>query len=385
MCSEPSAQLLDKCKHPSIGVCGEKFPEKCRICDKEEVETIFFGYENEKDARFIQLEDCHHYYEVEGLIRMMKNVPESENHENSDNDESISSNAIQFKTCPLCKVQIRHTKSLNTYIQASVQDIQQVKVKLYGSQAENEHSQNILYRKVQKILESEAFGNDPLDVKAVYLDVCRNLSKPQSKQALVQLNNKFKLVDKLWAIVKIFESRTSPQTSVSDEIIDNFEKRLRIADAFVRQFKNCEQQRADLSAELTFIEMMAEAIAISTGKTFKDNGSKLLGNAFKVADKFGPGDRVEFSTLVEEAWKHSGLAISLEEKEMVLKAMGFERGHWYKCSKGHIYAIGDCGGAMETSQCPECGELIGGSSHRLISGNAVATEMDGATAPAWPQ
>lgn len=53
--------------------------------------------------------------------------------------------------------------------------------------------------------------------------------------------------------------------------------------------------------------------------------------------------------------------------------------------KGHIYAIGDCGGAMETSKCPECGELIGGSSHRLIRGNAIATEMDGATASAWPQ
>lgn len=69
------------------------------------------------------------------------------------------------------------------------------------------------------------------------------------------------------------------------------------------------------------------AIAISTGKTFKDDGSKLLENAFKVADKYGLGDRAEFNRLMKEAWKHSGLAISLEEKEMVLKAMGFGRGH----------------------------------------------------------
>lgn len=39
---------------------------------------------------------------------------------------------------------------------------------------------------------------------------------------------------------------------------------------------------------------------------------------------------------------------------------------------------------MERSKCPECGETIGGGSHRLEEGNAVATEMDGATAPAWP-
>lgn len=70
---------------------------------------------------------------------------------------------------------------------------------------------------------------------------------------------------------------------------------------------------------------------------------------------------------------------------MVLKAMAFKIGHWYKCPNGHVYAIGDCGGAMEESKCPECGAAIGGESHRLIGDNAVATEMDGATAPAWPQ
>lgn len=50
---------------------------------------------------------------------------------------------------------------------------------------------------------------------------------------------------------------------------------------------------------------------------------------------------------------------------------------------GHIYAIGECGGAMEESQCPDCGSAIGGTQHRLLQGNAVATEMDGAQRGAW--
>lgn len=45
------------------------------------------------------------------------------------------------------------------------------------------------------------------------------------------------------------------------------------------------------------------------------------------------------------------------------------QGHFYQCPNGHPYVIGDCGGAAELSQCPECGEQIGGSSHRLTSGN----------------
>lgn len=38
-------------------------------------------------------------------------------------------------------------------------------------------------------------------------------------------------------------------------------------------------------------------------------------------------------------------------------------GHWFKCPNGHYFAIGDCGGAMETSKCPDCGAKIGGANH----------------------
>ena len=33
---------------------------------------------------------------------------------------------------------------------------------------------------------------------------------------------------------------------------------------------------------------------------------------------------------------------------------------------------------MQQAKCPECGANIGGTNHSLVSGNAVATEMDGA-------
>jgi len=69
---------------------------------------------------------------------------------------------------------------------------------------------------------------------------------------------------------------------------------------------------------------------------------------------------------------------------MVVQAMGLKQGHWYKCPNGHIYCIGDCGGAMMESRCNECGEIIGGESHRLRSDNTLAREMDGASTSAWP-
>ncbi|KAA0201877.1 hypothetical protein HAZT_HAZT003219 [Hyalella azteca] len=80
------------------------------------------------------------------------------------------------------------------------------------------------------------------------------------------------------------------------------------------------------------------------------------------------------------------LGISNEERLLVLKAMhDVKKGAWYKCPNGHIYCITECGGAMQTAVCPDCGAGIGGGSHRLRSDNRVASEMDGATAHAWPQ
>jgi hypothetical protein len=68
-----------------------------------------------------------------------------------------------------------------------------------------------------------------------------------------------------------------------------------------------------------------------------------------------------------------------------LQAAGqVRRGAVYACPNGHIYTIGDCGGAMERGTCPECGAKIGGEQHRAAEGNAVRLDVDGAAAPAWP-
>lgn len=49
--------------------------------------------------------------------------------------------------------------------------------------------------------------------------------------------------------------------------------------------------------------------------------------------------------------------------------------HWYQCPNGHPYFIGECGGAMQESRCPDCGERVGGSSHRLLSTNRSARDI----------
>ena len=75
-----------------------------------------------------------------------------------------------------------------------------------------------------------------------------------------------------------------------------------------------------------------------------------------------------FNSTQEEMWKKlrkelnqtmSGLGISEVEKKEVVAAMGLSSGHWYSCPNGHVYAIGDCGGATVESTCPECRARFG--------------------------
>lgn len=315
--------------------------------------------------------------------------------------------SIQFNMCPLCRAPIRRTKSLNKYIQTNVNDIEAIKLRIHGQPTTNADVQERLHKKLKEIYHGpEAFVNDPLNLKSMYEELLtatrlvappiastpnkRQVLKALPKQLLLELQNKFDLIEKLRNIGIEFEKRNSRKEFCNDHL-NVFEMRLRATDAFIRQFKNCEQQRSDLSTEICFLEMMVNVIVDASWRSFHESGQgqKALNDAFEVAKKYGPATndiKNEFQQFVTEACRHSdGNSITFQEKEMILKVMAQKKGSWYKCAKGHIYAIGDCGGAMSTSNCPDCGAIIGGENLCLAADNTVATEMDGATAPAWPQ
>lgn len=236
LCEHPNLELLP-CEHPSIGVCGEKMPKLCRICNKDKVEEIFFGDEDEPDARFIQLEDCKNcIIEVKGLIGWMTSEPESD----ESNPNANNRNSIQVKKCPKCNTVIRHTKSLNTFIQAGLRDIQQVKIKTCGDPEVNKATQRILCEKVEITLMNISFVNDPLNLKLIYEDLLKKtefkkgeiFAKPN--QTLVQLNNKFELVETLRKIWAAFYGRQTFYKNLCTEELEKFESRLRMAASFIR-------------------------------------------------------------------------------------------------------------------------------------------------------
>lgn len=112
----------------------------------------------------------------------------------------------------------------------------------------------------------------------------------------------------------------------------------------IRDYTNCEQQRVDIEMEWKFLQLMCDVIVKANSQPFSDTGKEKLNEAFELANKYGSATdsvRNEFQENVSLACKlSSGIGISMEEKKMVLKAIGLSRGHWYKCPNGHVYCIG---------------------------------------------
>ncbi|KAJ6102438.1 hypothetical protein N7486_004865 [Penicillium sp. IBT 16267x] len=72
-------------------------------------------------------------------------------------------------------------------------------------------------------------------------------------------------------------------------------------------------------------------------------------------------------------------AVTNEDRIAVTGAMAREfrgTGHWYYCRNGHPFTIDECGGAMETSPCPECGAPVGGCHHETAEGVTSADDLE---------
>ena len=65
---------------------------------------------------------------------------------------------------------------------------------------------------------------------------------------------------------------------------------------------------------------------------------------------FTPKTEDKWKELIQELKKYNtGLGISPAERDEIVKAMNLTSGHWYTCPNGHVYAIGECGGAMQVT------------------------------------
>ena len=365
------------CRHPCIGLCGDKCPNKCRVCDHDEVTEIFFGSEDDPKAYFIQLEDCGHIVESEAMDTYMEMDQQSEENEQM---------AIKLKECPRCRTPIRRNLRYGSHINRSLAEIEKVKEKINGHKIDIETESNTL--KVQWEANRRLLAHLPYNCNE---HVQSQLTASDlNANDLLSLEHMMLFMERVAKLLKIQKMEMTGNYSL--RFVDK-------VDVFLKWLldpkqKFAEQQVADLQKELQRLTLLAElnarcTIADQRGQMTKiQAGVDAIRRVLDKIDSFTEQDAVKVKLALkdlEEKLPYTGLGITDKEKEMVVSALKLPPGHWYKCSNGHVYVITECGGAMESRRCPDCDATIGGQSHALASGNQVASEMDGAQHAAWSE
>jgi len=158
-------------------------------------------------------------------------------------------------------------------------------------------------------------------------------------------------------------------------------RRVRFSDQELEEL-NEEMYRTQLAVDLKMLKMQVDIRGIKLGATHSMNVDDVQ-RALDSEKPIDKADRDSYTARIERIRRWNDLQVcyqnvTREEKDLIVRAMGLAQGHWFKCPKGHIYCITECGGAMQESRCPECGSAIGGHNHRLRDDNQLAREMDGA-------
>ncbi|XP_063071469.1 NFX1-type zinc finger-containing protein 1 isoform X2 [Engraulis encrasicolus] len=377
-CTQPCHKLLH-CGHQCIGLCGDPCPKKCRECNRDEVTEIFFGTEDEPDARFVQLADCGHVFEVTSMDQFMA--------QDEGQEAGLDQRAVKLKECPRCRTAIRRNLRYGVHINRCLAHIEKVKEKINANpeDVKRKHSAVKLLLRRQKNLKDH--------LPQEYGRIKDRLDKSKfNMRKLCHQENLMMFLERLGELQKTMMERMDGPTK------RYFDLRLGECLSFLstpgQRFS--EQQVWDLGRELQRLAYLAElntrcATAAKVAVPLSVEVNAQVSAVRKVLE-----DTCPFSEDDEQHVKQAladldaklprtGLGITDQERVMIVQAMGLAKGHWYKCPNGHVYAIGDCGGANQRGQCPECDESIGGANHALIAGNAVASEMDGAQHAAWSE
>ncbi|EDO30690.1 predicted protein, partial [Nematostella vectensis] len=392
MCDRPRCDkpcpYKKKCKHPCIGLCGEKCPKKCRICDKDEVTAILFGNEDEQGARFIQLEDCPHIVEVKAMDEWMDKVEDT--------------TFVQLKKCPICTVPIRNTRRYGNIVKRVLRDFETIKGKVALSLREIQPEVRRLGEELRNVCRLS--GDHPSFLDTDWNKKLENNLKT-SKLTVNQLNVFENQINFLRRLLELACSTSKAFRADSLNRLQSGKTLKKVESALKEQVRPLErhiiadrswiseQELEDIDEEIRRLELWLSRKILKhqlekRRKSLLTEDKACIYLIYKALKSGERIDRKDFMDRLDELRKQYlpdvfYESVTNDEKREIVKAVGLAKGHWYKCPNGHFYCIGECGGATQESNCPECGSRIGGTGHRLLEDNSLAPEMDGAQYSAY--
>ena len=390
-CNEPCKRMIscaEGISHPCVGLCGERCV--CSICktnNGKDVREIFFGTEDEKDARFIMLKDCEHIFEYTALDEMM----------------DITDDNIKTKACPRCTVPILRSFRYGNVVKRIHNDIDNIKKKILGNTTVTEEKKVLVLKLAHELISKInllSMNMKPSNIEKAWkkiADYFERIFKSSSVyfQDILLLESEMHLVQNWHLISKSYEEALKSQIHCRSSSHIEFESEMQNVlsrilvlptqtSTQVLNQLNLELQRLSLKRDVLILMLNCAGLEFTLDEDDEEivtRIQKLLRNKEIIEEDFLD----KFKEGIAEIYSRNPQLspITKEEKIQIVRAIGLKQGHWFKCRNGHYYAIGECGGAMEVSKCPECGEVIGGQHHRLADDNEHAPEMDGSSHPPW--
>lgn len=328
-CNEPCRKRL-KCGHPCIGLCGEPCPHLCRRCNREQVTEIFFGDEDEPDARFVLLEDCNHIIEASALDRLM----------DTPNTKGNDKSSVQLKVCPLCSTPIRRNLRYGNMVKQALTDIEMVKKTILGNAAKIEELERSLPRKIRREIPEE----DGRILKKRF-DNLKDIGV--SERALVAMENQIKFLVYLRKLKKDWDEKLDPKAYVKERQTAMQEWENMHHWVLKDRLNFSDQEIGDIQNELKRLRFLLLFFLYKKKKEIlsKRFESRLENDMRRSEEMLTDGrrfdvERKDFVRKVIDKLKElvplSGLDISEEERLEILNAMQLQKGHWYKCPNGKL-------------------------------------------------
>ena len=394
-CDKPCKWILPKCHHKCIGLCHEPCPSVCQVCDPDhEAFQVFFGTEDDKDARFIQLEDCGHLIEYKSLDHWM-------------DSSSDSDTAIGMKKCPKCKTVISLPPMRYSNIFKSLkQDMNAIREKdaLY-TQEEREQ----VIGQIKQMSRNTNYFNKSFNERSLQNCTDWGLTKHLTSLGALSIETVVKgTMNEIDSLLAVADTPTDVHEQISQLKVEY--ERIKVQMKCLRRFVNSNpykklihmpvQVSNNVNSErwrllLLFHCYLLQAYVVKRNihlhpcdQSFIDATRKELNpKDFKPCHQIQDGslyaEKKSHLEHIQNKYKIGG--VTQEEMKMVVKALGTKQGSWYKCPNNHLYNIGQCGGAMEQGTCPECKSAIGGSNHCLLDSNTHDGTVDGSSHPAWSE
>lgn len=281
-------------------------------------------------ARFVELIECGHVFEVSVLDTYM-------------DMDNAGATAVKLKQCPECSSPIRRTLRYSNIVKTKLQQIEEVKKRVIGFQKVKRGNDML---KVKKYLAArqefmEGLSSNPGLLEAHLGQACALCGLRADTEAIPHLS----FIIEQSTYKKIMMAKLPRLGLKSDSTNKNLDSKIAdnelAIDALLQRVLICSLQN-DLATGLAICDLILR----------RNPGHE------KTAEI--KGDLI----FVYHVKRH---VIDVKGKEMG------ERGHWYKCQNDHFYVVGECRGAMQTSECPDCKAVLERMSHSSENSDADAT------------